>query len=1091
MDILPLLRILEYYFLIAMGLSIIVISIMLNRAGFYLPSALCFFLGGLFSFLWKLIFLVFGETDLTRAVSESFESFFAIFTALGVLFYISHLYAEYSKKLEKQEKELEKSIEKAQNEKNKSEAIIAALGDGIIIQDVNYKIIYQNHIQKELYGDRTGEYCYKAYEGRDEICEDCPVEKTFIDGKIHSSERKIVTDKGISYYDLTSSPLKDSSGKIFAGIKVVREITERKRTEEALRESEEKYRMLIENIQDGAFIIQDAKLQYVNEAFAGMTGYNMGEVIGKDFREFIVEEDKELVTGRYYKRQSGENVPEEYDFRMLHKDRTNITVNMNVGLINYRGKVASMGIIRDITMRKRVEEEKNRLLKAMASSTDGITIADEKDRYIYVNAAYARIFGYAPEDFIGGSWRKITPSDIIPVVEKGLEDTLHNKDIGLFKGETPGLRKDNRIIPTDVMATALWDENKNYTGHICIVRDVTERKRVEEKLREGERFLESIFASIQDGIGIIDRDMNIIRVNKTAESWYPHSVPLIGKKCYEAYHNRKERCELCPARETLKTGKLANKVIPKHGPKGKKIGWLEIYSYPLKDTTTGQMRGVIEYVRDISERKRVENALLESETRYRTLFESASDAIFIIEAEGEKIGHIVATNNAAAEMHGYSKNELLAMNIKDLDTEESSKDAGEIISRILKGETVKIELDHRRKDGTVFPVEISSGLLEFGGHKYILGFDRNITKRKRAEEALRLSNLVVENSLTVLFRWKAQDGWPVEYVSKNVAQFGYKPEDFLSGALLYASIIYPDDIQRVSKEVEEHSKNGNERFQQEYRIVAKNGGIRWIDDRTVIERNREGQITHYQGIILDITERKHIEEAIIEYNIKLEESNRMKELFTDIMHHDLLNPLNVANGYVELFIEDEPNVQKKTYLESIKRNLVRGMELIDNAMKLSKLESMDNIELDDLDLTMVIGEVIENLTPTAVKAGMSIENNLNGRLPVRANKMIGEIFENLITNAIKYAPQGKRIVVNGKDGGNSWSIRIMDFGAGIKDADKKLLFNRFQRQEKKGVKGSGLGLAIAGRIARLHNGRIWVEDNPEGGAVFVVEIQKS
>ncbi len=90
-------------------------------------------------------------------------------------------------------------------------------------------------------------------------------------------------------------------------------------------------------------------------------------------------------------------------------------------------------------------------------------------------------------------------------------------------------------------------------------RDITERKRAKEALREGERFLESIFASIQDGIGIIDRDMNIIGVNKTAESWYPHAVPFIGKKCYEAYHKRKKRCEKCPAWETLKTGKSAYK----------------------------------------------------------------------------------------------------------------------------------------------------------------------------------------------------------------------------------------------------------------------------------------------------------------------------------------------------------------------------------------------------------------------------------------------------------------------------------------------------------------------------------------------------
>ena len=157
------------------------------------------------------------------------------------------------------------------------------------------------------------------------------------------------------------------------------------------------------------------------------------------------------------------------------------------------------------------------------------------------------------------------------------------------------------------------------------------RKQVEVELRESERFMDSIFASIQDGIGIIDKEMNIIKVNKTAESWYSHAMPLVGKKCYEAYHNRKERCELCPAQETLVTGKSAYKVVPKHGPGGKEVGWLEIYSYPLKDTTTGQMKGVIEYVRDITERKLVEEELKQSEEKYRLLIENIQEGVFVIQ----------------------------------------------------------------------------------------------------------------------------------------------------------------------------------------------------------------------------------------------------------------------------------------------------------------------------------------------------------------------------------------------------------------------------------------------------------------------------
>ncbi len=130
----------------------------------------------------------------------------------------------------------------------------------------------------------------------------------------------------------------------------------------------------------------------------------------------------------------------------------------------------------------------------------------------------------------------------------------------------------------------------------------------------------------------------------------------------------------------------------------------------------------------------LEEALLESENRYRMLFERAGDAIFILDAEGEKAGQIVAANQVAAEMHGYSVDELLTLNITDLDTPDNAREAPRRIRRALEGEWIKVEIMHRKKDGTLFPVEVSAGLLELGKHKYILAFDRDITERKRAEE---------------------------------------------------------------------------------------------------------------------------------------------------------------------------------------------------------------------------------------------------------------------------------------------------------------------------------------------------------------------
>jgi two-component system, NtrC family, sensor histidine kinase AtoS len=126
----------------------------------------------------------------------------------------------------------------------------------------------------------------------------------------------------------------------------------------------------------------------------------------------------------------------------------------------------------------------------------------------------------------------------------------------------------------------------------------------------------------------------------------------------------------------------------------------------------------------------------ESEKRYRMLFEKAGDAIFIIGVDGENLGRIIEANKAASEMHGYTTEEILLMNITDLDTPEAAGNAPEMIRRILSGEQIKAEIEHRKKDGTVFPIEVSAGLLEIGNHRYILAFDRDITERKRTEEAM-------------------------------------------------------------------------------------------------------------------------------------------------------------------------------------------------------------------------------------------------------------------------------------------------------------------------------------------------------------------
>jgi PAS domain S-box-containing protein len=145
---------------------------------------------------------------------------------------------------------------------------------------------------------------------------------------------------------------------------------------------------------------------------------------------------------------------------------------------------------------------------------------------------------------------------------------------------------------------------------------------------------------------------------------------------------------------------------------------------------------------------------------------------------------------------------------------------------------------------------------------FIVALSVALFRQRRAEAQLRQANMVVENSPAVLFRWKAAEGWPVELVSSNVVRFGYSREELLSGAVSYSSMVHPDDLERVAAEVREYTSAGIDRFQQEYRFIARDGGVRWIDDRTVIERDKKGRVTHYQGIVLDITDRKKAEDEL-------------------------------------------------------------------------------------------------------------------------------------------------------------------------------------------------------------------------------------
>jgi PAS domain S-box-containing protein len=248
------------------------------------------------------------------------------------------------------------------------------------------------------------------------------------------------------------------------------------------------------------------------------------------------------------------------------------------------------------------------------------------------------------------------------------------------------------------------------------------------------------------------------------------------------------------------------------------------------------------------------------------------------------------------------------------------------------------------------------------------------------------------------------------------------------------------------------------------------------------------------SVVRDISKRKEFESQLNDYAARLKTSNELKDLFTDILRHDLLNPAGVVKGFTDMLLNEENDENKMHKLQLIDSNVTRLIEMIESAAKFAKLEDTEKLEFKSMDIGSILKNVSEELKPQLEAKDITLDMKVSGHYPAVINPLIDGVFTNFISNAIKYGPSESVVTVDVQDLGDEWKVVVSDKGEGIPDKDKVLIFNRFQRlaEKKKAVKGSGLGLAIAKRIVELHGGSIGVEDNPVGkGSSFWATVKKA
>jgi len=426
-------------------------------------------------------------------------------------------------KLEEKVSQLEKEIEerkRIEEELRKSEAQFEATFEeapiGMSRVDAQGRILETNHILQQMLGFMDEELkgkLFTEFTYPDDVELDIDQFNKLILGKKdqYMIKKRYIRKNGTMFWArMTVSLVRDTKGDPQFAITMVEDITERKEAEEKLQQSEEKHRTLIENIQDGVFIIVDRKFQFVNEAFARLAGYEVEEIIGMDFRHFIAPEDMAKVFDYYTRRQAGENVPPEYEFNALHRDRkTRLILNMTVTLINLGGKVATMGTLKDITERRKAEEKLRLFRTLFENSTDSVFINDpETGRIIDCNETACKNLQYSMEelldryvfDFEETIRDKFSWDDHVKYMMNKRNETME----GLHK------RKDGSVFPVEVNLNILVIGQKKYM--MAVVRDITERKRAEEELRIKAQLLDSA----SDLIYVHDMNGNFIYLNEAA-----------------------------------------------------------------------------------------------------------------------------------------------------------------------------------------------------------------------------------------------------------------------------------------------------------------------------------------------------------------------------------------------------------------------------------------------------------------------------------------------------------------------------------------------------------------------------------------------
>jgi PAS domain S-box-containing protein len=615
----------------------------------------------------------------------------------------------------------------------------------------------------------------------------------------------------------------------------------------------------------------------------------------------------------------------------------------------------------------------------------------------------------------------------------------------------------------------------------------------QSSLAASEARYRRLFETAQDAILILDAEQaraTIVDANPFVIDLLGYSLDeLIGKELWEiGLFSDKEESKAAMA-HLMKEGYIRYEDMPLETKAGKSVE-VEFVSnlYLVGDRKVIQCN-----IRDITERAEAAHKLEASESRYRRLFETAQDAILILE---EDSGKIIDANPFVIDLLGYSLDELIGKELWQIGLfgdKEQSKAAMEQLQEIgyIRYEDMPLET----KQGKRVEVEFVSNSYMVGDEKVIQCNIRDITDRKWAEHAALISaerfQFLAESMPLIIFTAKPDGN--IDYCNRQLADFtGLQCEDVCKLGLW--TFTHPDEVEESARRWR-HAIESGEPFQHESRFRRADGAYRWHLTRASSMRD-SGGIVIWVGSSTDIHDRKTIEENLVRQYAESETLSRAKDEFLATSSHELRTPLTSILGWSELLVSRELDAEtQREAIDSIRQSARAQSRLIDDMLDVSRLLTGKlelNTEMVDVAATLLLA--LRAITPAAENKNIRVEKSIErdvSRVAGDATRL-QQIFWNILSNAVKFTPEGGSICVRLFATDARVTVEVSDTGKGI---GREFLPRVFQSLSQEGGTstrqhgGLGLGLSIVKQLVEMHGGTVRVESEGHGlGATFTVSL---